>query len=566
MKVVELRSFMIGIVAVARAFSIVLVASYGSSTLAQDRVALVIGNSSYQTSPLVNPVNDAEDMARTLSALGFKVILRKDAGTREMRQAIREFGRELHGAQAGLFYFAGHGVQVKGSNYLVPIGTDIQSEADIEDLAIDADYVLRTMDDAQVEVNIVILDACRNNPFVSRFRSAKRGLAQMDAVRGSLVAFSTAPGSVASDGNGRNGVYTKHLLANLTAGDPDVLKVFQRTRASVVKETDGKQTPWESTSLVGDFYFRPDNRAAVEAARQKQFELEQAELRRAVDEERAKRERETEVSKQQLAQLQSELARLREGAPSARVPEPVETSPSTPTLAGAAKPDPKLNESLQSHPGVASTARTSTEGVLSSTTERPDRFDGDEKPGNELPPSLQALLDWRAEQGRPRAPPLPQTNGPQNQEWIDRIALLEKSRGQLTYSKALALLLNIRDEKELATLLESEQTLRRMAWPSAFAMGQETSGYLTWGANRYKAALDFASNDDSVAKEAVAQCQIKRAGTLCKVIVANGVFNESAFLELAKQFGMHAQVEWGGTIADWRNAYLRSLTQLDRRF
>src|SRR3972149_3067070 len=174
-----------------------------------------------------------------------------------MRQAIREFGAELRRAQVGLFYFAGHGVQVKGNNYLVPVGADIETEADVEDLAIDANYALRTMEEAQAKVSIVVLDACRNNPFARSFRSASRGLAQMNAASGSLVAFATAPGSVAADGSGRNGIYTKHLLASLREADSDILKVFQRTRAAVVKETGGKQTPWESTSLIGDFHFRP---------------------------------------------------------------------------------------------------------------------------------------------------------------------------------------------------------------------------------------------------------------------------------------------------------------------
>jgi hypothetical protein len=222
----------------------------------EQRVALVIGNSAYKEGPLSNPVNDATDIAKALGEVGFKVILKRNANTREMRQAIREFGSELKRAQVGLFYFAGHGVQVKGANYLMPVGADIQNEADAEDLAVDANYALRTMEDAQVRVSIVILDACRNNPFVRSFRSTARGLATMNAATGSIVAFSTAPGSVAADGAGRNGIYTKHLLASMREGDPDILKVFQRTRAAVVKETGGRQTPWESTSLVGDFYFR----------------------------------------------------------------------------------------------------------------------------------------------------------------------------------------------------------------------------------------------------------------------------------------------------------------------
>ncbi len=222
----------------------------------EQRVALVIGNAAYKTAPLSNSVNDASDMASALQSMGFKVILRRNANTREMRQAIREFGVELRRAQVGLFYFAGHGIQVKGDNYLVPVGAEIDNEADAEDSAINANYALRTMEESQVKVSIVILDACRNNPFSRGFRSVSRGLAQMNAATGSLVAFATAPGAVAADGTGRNGVYTKHLLANLREGDPDISKVFQRTRAAVVRETGGKQTPWESTSLIGDFYVR----------------------------------------------------------------------------------------------------------------------------------------------------------------------------------------------------------------------------------------------------------------------------------------------------------------------
>lgn len=227
-----------------------------AQTGAGERVALVIGNAAYKEARLANPVNDATDVAAALRGLGFRVISRTNANQRDMKNAVREFGAELRRAQVGLFYFAGHGVQVKGNNYLVPVGADIASEADAEDLSVDANFVLRTMEDSQVKVSIAILDACRNNPFARSFRSASRGLAQMTAATGSLVAFSTAPGSVAADGTGRNGIYTKHLLASLRQPDADILRVFQRTRAGVVKETGGRQTPWESTSLVGDFYFR----------------------------------------------------------------------------------------------------------------------------------------------------------------------------------------------------------------------------------------------------------------------------------------------------------------------
>lgn len=238
-----------------------------SAKTGEKRVALVIGNGAYKTSPLKNPVNDATDIADELQRFGFKVILRRDASRRDMRQAIREFSRELKRSQVGLFYFAGHGIQIKGGNYLVPVGADIENEADAEDLSIDANYVLRTMEEAQVKVSIVILDACRNNPYARSFRSAGTGLAQMSAATGSLIAFATAPGSVAADGTGRNGLYTQHLLESLRQPNTDILKVFQRVRANVVRDTGGKQTPWESTSLVGDFFFaRPASGGAAVGA------------------------------------------------------------------------------------------------------------------------------------------------------------------------------------------------------------------------------------------------------------------------------------------------------------
>lgn len=243
----------------------------------ETRVALVIGNSAYKSSPLKNPANDATDIAKELQYLGFRVILRRDASQRDMKQAVREFSSELKRAQVGLFYFAGHGIQVKGGNYLVPVGVDIENEADAEDMSVDANYVLRTMEEAQVKVSIIILDACRNNPFARSFRSASRGLAQMSAATGSLIAFATAPGSVAADGTGRNGLYTQYLLESLRQPNTDILKVFQRVRANVVKDTGGKQTPWESTSLVGDFYFRPGDSVQVASLKPEAVKIQSAE-------------------------------------------------------------------------------------------------------------------------------------------------------------------------------------------------------------------------------------------------------------------------------------------------
>ena len=156
-------------------------------------------------------------------------------------------------------------MQLTGTNYLLPVGADIRSAADAEDLSLDVNYVLRTMEESQTQVRIVILDACRNNPYSRSFRSLGRGLAPITAATGSLVAFATAPGSLAADGEGRNGMYTKHLLASLRQPDTDILKVFQRTRAAVVRETGGRQTPWEATSLLGEFHFRPTSDTAPSA-------------------------------------------------------------------------------------------------------------------------------------------------------------------------------------------------------------------------------------------------------------------------------------------------------------
>ena len=223
----------------------------------ESRIALVIGNGAYKDSPLANPANDARDVAVALEGLGFQVILRENISQRGMKQAIREFGDRIKNGGVGLFYFAGHGVQVKGRNYLVPVGSEIQREDEVEDESVDVNLILEKMEAAGNRLNIVVLDACRNNPFQRSFRSASRGLAPLDAAKGTLVAFATGPGSVAADGNGRNGVYTRHLLASLKHPESDIEKVFRRVRAAVLEETKGQQVPWETSSLTGDFLFNP---------------------------------------------------------------------------------------------------------------------------------------------------------------------------------------------------------------------------------------------------------------------------------------------------------------------
>lgn len=218
--------------------------------------ALVIGNSRYRhISPLANPANDATDISTALMRLGFEVTLAVDATHKAMEDEILKFGRNLRKGGVGLFYFAGHGVQVSGRNYLIPIDANVDSESDIKFEAVDAGRVLGKMEDAGNGINIIILDACRNNPFASTFRSGDRGLAKMEAPTGSILAYSTAPGSVAADGEGRNGLYTAKLLKFINQDGLSIEDCFKKVRIEVMQASEKRQIPWESSSLTANFYF-----------------------------------------------------------------------------------------------------------------------------------------------------------------------------------------------------------------------------------------------------------------------------------------------------------------------
>jgi hypothetical protein len=224
-------------------------------------IALLIGNSNYPVGQLANPANDANDLANTLRSIGFETIVRLNVDGDGMRSAIRDFGEKLKNNDGiGMFFFAGHGVQVNGENYLLPVSAPLRSEADVEKHGVQANMVLRYMEDSKNRVNVVVLDACRNNPFIKTRSLKTRGLAPMDAPSGSLVAFSTAPGTEASDGSGRNGLYTKHLMANMKMPGLTVEQVFKRTREGVETESERemgqRQSPREESSLKGgDMYF-----------------------------------------------------------------------------------------------------------------------------------------------------------------------------------------------------------------------------------------------------------------------------------------------------------------------
>ena len=237
------------------------------------RTALVIGNATYRTAPLRNPVNDAQAVAAALKGLGFSVILRENASQHEMIDSLREFARTSAKSQVRFLYYAGHGVQLKGRNYLMPVDADVSTEDEITQKGTDITEFLERMGTLPVGVNLIVLDACRNNPFVlgpaqladsRRFRTRGlnpqgAGLAPLRAPSGTLIAFSTAPGSVAVDNPAqKNSVYTKHFLANLRNPNVPIERLFKQVRIAVSQETQQQQVPWESSSLMGEFCFRTD--------------------------------------------------------------------------------------------------------------------------------------------------------------------------------------------------------------------------------------------------------------------------------------------------------------------
>ncbi len=224
-------------------------------------VALVIGNGSYPDAPLANPVNDASDVSAALTSIGFRVTSLLDADKEQMATGIAQFGEQLSRAKAAVFFYAGHGVQVGGENWLLPIGrtasTQITEEGQVPHRAISAGEVLAKMEQAKVPMNLVILDACRNNPFKGAGRGKVQGLAELNAPVGSLVMYSTSAGKVAADGSGRNSPFTTAFLKHLLAPGLDVRLMVTDINATVGDLTGGVQVPWTSMSLRQGFTFVP---------------------------------------------------------------------------------------------------------------------------------------------------------------------------------------------------------------------------------------------------------------------------------------------------------------------
>lgn len=225
------------------------------------RIALIIGNNAYEgnLTPLNNPVNDASLIGATLRRLGFEVEIVTNADQREMNQAIQRFGDRLYQAgdnATGLFFFAGHGVQSKGMNFLIPANANVETEGDLVLEAISADAVLAQMEEVYVSTRIVILDACRNMPLRRRTRDGTQGLVRMETPNGSFVAYSTAPGRTADDGEaGGNSPFARALAQHMVVPGRPIEITFREVRKQVVRVTEGDQVPWDSSSLLDNFSF-----------------------------------------------------------------------------------------------------------------------------------------------------------------------------------------------------------------------------------------------------------------------------------------------------------------------
>ncbi len=227
-----------------------------SARNSEKRVALIIGNSAYAVRPLPNTANDAADIGGALDKLGFEVTVKKDLDYKRMIQAIQAFGEQLKTGGVGLFFYAGHGAQVRGENYMIPVDTRIKKEAEIPLEAVSLGWVLAQMEGASNRLNIIILDACRDNPLVGGTRSSQRGLAVVTEVPvGTYISYSTAANKTASDGGARNSPYTESLLKHIRTPGLKVEDVFKRVRNEVRAKTRGEQVPWEYSAIEGDFYF-----------------------------------------------------------------------------------------------------------------------------------------------------------------------------------------------------------------------------------------------------------------------------------------------------------------------
>jgi len=297
----------------------------------EHRVALVIGNSAYSTAPLKNPVNDAKAMASKLKAVGFDVLLKENIKVKQIGKTLMEFQSMLKPGSVALIFYAGHGLQIKGVNYLPAVDAEISSELDVTLQSIELSKMLSLLEESKTSMNLVFLDACRNNPFARSFRSASSGLARVEAPSGTLISYATRPGSIAADGDGQNGLYTSQLIQQIELRDVPIETVLKRVTAGVKRISKGAQEPWMEGSIEGDFYFRttsPEQRIAEQktaeqqiaqqriaeqiAAEKKAAERRTAEQRDAEQKLAAQRAAEQRVAEQREAEQRMDKQRISE--------------------------------------------------------------------------------------------------------------------------------------------------------------------------------------------------------------------------------------------------------------
>jgi hypothetical protein len=286
------------------------------------RVALVIGNSAYiHATPLANPVNDANAMAEALKELGFEVLLGTDLDKRGLDGKVREFSRALTVAEAGVFFYAGHGLQISGRNYLVPIDAQLQAERDIDFEAVALDFVLKQMEyDREGKTNIVFLDACRDNPLSRNLarsmgtRSANigHGLAQVQAGVGTFIAYSTQPGNVALDGKDGNSPFAAALVRSIKAPGHNLTAVMIDVRKQVLVATAGKQVPWDHSALTGDFYFGAPSDRPGSAEASAELAAMQARLKEVEEQLRNRPDARQTVNYVRLEQVKEQVRRIEE--------------------------------------------------------------------------------------------------------------------------------------------------------------------------------------------------------------------------------------------------------------
>ncbi len=295
---------------------------FGLPAAAEKRVALVVGNSTYaQVSPLANPANDANDISSALKSAGFEVILGLNVDKREFDTKVRNFADLLENADVAIFFYAGHGLQVGGRNYLIPVDARLQSERDLDFDAVNLDFILKQMELGRADkTNIVFLDACRDNPFTrnlarsmgTRSASIGKGLAQVDTGVGTFIAYSTQPGNVALDGTGRNSPFTAALAKHVREPDHNLTSVMIQVRKDVLAATGGKQVPWDHSALTGEFYFQqtavPGQRSATGGA---DSDVQQR-MRSLEDEVKKKSDAEQTSNIVALAQARERLRQLQE--------------------------------------------------------------------------------------------------------------------------------------------------------------------------------------------------------------------------------------------------------------